>query len=52
MSAKIALIYSGAAVLDVAQAMADAAGSMSAEVRLRRVPGGEGPADHGEATPQ
>jgi len=50
MSAKIALIFSSASVLEVAEAMADAAESLSAEVRLRRVPGADGPADHGEAT--
>jgi NAD(P)H dehydrogenase (quinone) len=49
VSANIAVIYSSAGLCEVAQAIADAAGSMSARVRLLRVPGGEGPSDHPEA---
>ena len=50
MSANIAVIYSGAGLSGVAQAIAGAAQSLSARVRVLRVPEGQGPTDHREAT--
>src|SRR5438477_7519458 len=45
MSANIVVIYSGAELGEVARAIADAAGSLSARVRVLRVPASDGPDD-------
>jgi NAD(P)H dehydrogenase (quinone) len=49
VTANIAVIYSGAAVCEVAQALAEAAGQLSATVRLLRVPKGDEAGEHPEA---